>query len=46
MQEYLDNGGSWGWLIDPKTEQVKVDRPDQVVEVLQNSNALSGAEKS
>lgn len=42
MQEYLDNGCSLGWLIDPKTRRVEVYRPDQAVEVLRNPEALSG----
>ena len=42
MQEYLENGCSLGWLIDPKTRQVEIYRPDQEVEVLQNPESLSG----
>ncbi|MEM6836960.1 MAG: Uma2 family endonuclease [Cyanobacteria bacterium P01_C01_bin.120] len=42
MQEYLENGCSLGWLIDPKTRQVEIYRPDQKVEVLQNPKSLSG----
>ena len=42
MQEYLDNGCSLGWLIDPKTRRVEVYRPNRAVEVLQNPKALSG----
>ena len=42
MQEYLDNGCSLGWLIDPKTRRVEIYRPNQAVEVLQNPKALSG----
>ena len=44
MQEYLDNGCSLGWLIDPKTRQVEMYRSDQEVEVLQNPESLSGGE--
>ncbi|MEO1294798.1 MAG: Uma2 family endonuclease [Cyanobacteria bacterium J06636_16] len=44
MQEYLDNGCSLGWLIDPKTRQVEIYRPDQEVEVLQNPESLSGGD--
>ena len=42
MQEYLDNGCSLGWLIDPKTRQIEIYRCDQEVEVLQNPKSLSG----
>lgn len=42
MQEYLDNGCSLGWLIDPKTRQIEIYRRDQEVEVLQNPKSLSG----
>ena len=42
MQEYLENGCYLGWLIDPKTRQVEIYRPDQEVEVLQNPESLSG----
>ncbi|MGF1500065.1 MAG: Uma2 family endonuclease [Elainellaceae cyanobacterium] len=42
MQEYLENGCSLGWLIDPKTRQVEIYRPDQAVEVVPNHKTLSG----
>ncbi|MEM7066764.1 MAG: Uma2 family endonuclease [Cyanobacteria bacterium P01_B01_bin.77] len=44
MREYLDNGCSLGWLVDPKTRRVEIYRPDQPVEVLQNPKTLSGEE--
>ncbi len=42
MQEYVDNGLRLGWLINPKTQQVEIYRPNQVVEVLQSPATLSG----
>lgn len=41
MQEYIDNGLLLGWLINPKTRQVEIYRPHQVVEVLQSPATLS-----
>jgi len=42
MQEYIDNGALLGWLIDAKTRQVEIYRPDRTVELLSNSVTLSG----
>ncbi|PSB31661.1 Uma2 family endonuclease [Chlorogloea sp. CCALA 695] len=42
MQEYIDNGARLGWLIDPKTRQVEIYRPNQDIEILKNPLALSG----
>ena len=42
MQEYVDNGLRLGWLINPKTRQVEIYRPNQAVEVLQSPAMLSG----
>jgi Uma2 family endonuclease len=42
MQEYLENGLSLGWLINPRTQQVEIYRPNQAVEVLQSPATLSG----
>ncbi|PSB18911.1 hypothetical protein C7B76_07795 [filamentous cyanobacterium CCP2] len=42
MQEYIDNGCLLGWLINPKTRQVEIYRPNQAIEVLQNPKSLSG----
>jgi Uma2 family endonuclease len=42
MQEYLENGLSLGWLINPRTQQVEIYRPNQAVEVLQSPVTLSG----
>ncbi|KAI9132003.1 Uma2 family endonuclease [Acaryochloris sp. CCMEE 5410] len=44
MQEYLDNGCSLGWLINPKTLRVEIYRPNRMVEVLHNPKTLSGGE--
>ncbi|GAA4447077.1 Uma2 family endonuclease [Nibrella saemangeumensis] len=35
MQEYLENGCRLAWLINPKTEQARVYRPDGSVQVVQ-----------
>jgi len=42
MSEYLDNGASLGWLIDPKTKQVTIYRLGKAVEILNNPEKLSG----
>ena len=42
MTEYLANGASLGWLIDPSTRQVYVYRPDEEVVVLDNPESVSG----
>jgi Uma2 family endonuclease len=42
MQEYLDNGTSLGWLINPQTQQVAIYRQGKEVEVLDSPNSLSG----
>ncbi|MGK7875452.1 MAG: Uma2 family endonuclease [Xenococcaceae cyanobacterium] len=42
MQEYLDNGMSLGWLIDPKNRIVEIYKPQQEVKVLNSPNTLSG----
>jgi Uma2 family endonuclease len=42
MQEYLANGLKLGWLIDPRTKQVIIYRPDREVEILIAPTELSG----
>ena len=43
MREYMDNGCRLGWLIDPKTEEVRMYRADGSVSVLHGfDNSLSG----
>lgn len=42
MQEYLENGLRLGWLINPKTQQVEIYRPNREVEVLQSPSTLLG----
>jgi Uma2 family endonuclease len=42
MQEYINNGLRLGWLINPRTRQVEIYRPNQTVEVLQSPATLSG----
>ncbi|NES95166.1 MAG: Uma2 family endonuclease [Desertifilum sp. SIO1I2] len=42
MREYLENGLRLGWLINPKTRQVEIYRPNQAVEVLDSPTTLSG----
>ena len=42
MREYLENGLRLGWLIIPKTRQVEIYRPEQVVEKLESPKFLSG----
>ena len=42
MSEYMDNGASLGWLIDPSTRTVYVYRPSEEVVVLENPERVSG----
>ncbi|NEO04375.1 Uma2 family endonuclease [Moorena sp. SIO3I8] len=44
MQEYLDNGISLGWLIDPKNRIVEIYKPQQEVKVLNSPKTLSAEE--
>jgi Uma2 family endonuclease len=41
MQEYLDNGLSLGWLIDPEDKRVYVYRPQAEVECLDSPETVS-----
>lgn len=42
MAEYIENGASLGWLIDPLERKVFVYRPDSETEVLENPSSVSG----
>lgn len=42
MAEYIENGARLGWLIDPKTKQVHVYRPNREAEILVNPQTVSG----
>jgi Uma2 family endonuclease len=42
MVEYLKNGASLGWLIDPFERRVHVYRPDQEVVILDDPKTVSG----
>ncbi len=42
MQEYVKNGALLAWLIDPLKRQVYVYRPDHDMEVLDDSETVSG----
>ena len=42
MLEYIANGASLGWLIDPFKRRVYVYRPDQELVILQSPEAVSG----
>ena len=42
MTEYIENGASLGWLIDPSTHRVYVYRPDEEVIILENPESVSG----
>ncbi|MBI3651134.1 MAG: Uma2 family endonuclease [Acidobacteria bacterium] len=42
MLEYMENGAQLGWLIDPKSKQVFIYRPNQPVECLDNPATVSG----
>ena len=42
LSEYMANGASLGWLIDPSTLRVYIYRPDEEVVVLENPGTVSG----
>ena len=42
MQEYLDNGMSLGWLINPQQKQIEVYRQGKKTEILNVPNYVSG----
>jgi Uma2 family endonuclease len=42
MREYIDNGTSLGWLIDPPSKRVFVYRPETGEEILENPTEISG----
>lgn len=42
MQEYIANGVSLGWLIDPASKQVYVYRPNSEIEISENLTEISG----
>ena len=42
MEEYIENGASLGWLIDPKKRRVYVFKPGEEMVVLENPTVLSG----
>lgn len=42
MEEYMANGASLGWLIDPSTRRVYVYWPHEEVIVLENPESVSG----
>ncbi len=42
MQEWIANGASLAWLIDPETESVEVYRPDQEPEMFLKVDAVVG----
>ena len=42
MVEYLRNGVTLGFLIDPKNQRAEIYRPDQLVEVRSLPTVLSG----
>lgn len=43
MEEYIENGASLGWLIDPIERKVYVYRPNAEAEILENPEVLNGA---
>jgi Uma2 family endonuclease len=42
MAEYIENGASLGWLLDPLKQQVHVYRPGAAPEILDNPQSISG----
>ncbi len=42
MEEYIDNGASLGWLIDPYERRVYIYEPDHELLILENPETVSG----
>ncbi len=42
MEEYIENGASLGWLIDPIERKIYVYRPNFEMEILENPGSVSG----
>ena len=42
MTEYIENGGSLGWLIDPLEQTVHIYRAGGEIEILENPESVSG----
>lgn len=42
MAEYIENGASLGWLIDPETRRVHVYRPAMPAEILEQPASIAG----
>lgn len=42
MQEYIENGVSLGWLIDPVNKRVYIYHPNSEIEILENPTGISG----
>ena len=42
MREYIENGVSLGWLIDPTEKRVHVYRADKTTKILENPQKVSG----
>ncbi len=42
MREYIENGVTLGWLIDPAEKRVHIYRGDKTVEILDNPEKISG----
>ena len=42
MEEYMQNGVSLGWLIDPTARQVHIYSPDRAPEVLDRPMSVEG----
>lgn len=42
VDEWIGNGAELAWLIEPKTRQVTIYRPEQVAEVLEDPSSVQG----
>jgi len=42
MREYIENGASLSWLIDPAAQSVYVYRPNAEIEILENPESVNG----
>ena len=42
MREYRDNGATLGWLINRRSQQIEIYRPQQEIEILDQPSQISG----
>ena len=42
LKEYIENGASLGWLIDPFRREVEIYRPARKPEIVENPDSVTG----